>query len=514
MPSGAQDDRIQHIFVLMMENRSFDHMLGYADLAGKTPAGQPTRLNNILNIPATFDIANTYNGTRYPTTKQAPQYITDSKDGPGHEFEDVAVQLSGVASYKKSFSQPPLKPYPALAPIGQTGFITSYEQNGSINPPGIMDCFDTPAKLPVLLALAQNFAVCDAWHCSLPGPTWPNRLFIHAATSGGLYRSPSTPQLLNRMFLDGFDFDNGTIYDKLDKAGKNWMVFHGDDNPQVFSLKGMDLDTQKKHCFPFSQFAAKLNDPAFDAAYVFIEPNYGNVMYHSICGNSQHAVDDVARGEQLIKEVYETLVGVTRVWNNSLLLLTWDEHGGFFDHVTPPAAMPPGDTPKYADDPKNGFDFTRLGLRVPAVVISPYVQAGTIDHTTYDHTSLLKTMENLYGLTPLTKRDANAASFEGLLTLSKARGDMPKQLPDPAPSTFDKCPGDFGMSPAELATDPEYTAPVSSAMRGILQTTMMRDLQTAPSDIWDQIQTTVAAIQTQGQAKQYLQAARQRMMDS
>jgi phospholipase C len=153
-----------------------------------------------------------------------------------------------------------------------------------------------------------------------------------------------------------------------------------------------------------------------------------------------HPLDDVRKGEQLVKQVYETIRGVPAVWANSVLLITFDEHGGFYDHVSPQPATPPGDDPINAAPGQQPFDFDQLGIRVPAIVVSPLIEKGVIDHTVYDHTSALATLERLFNMSPLTQRDAAAKDFSHLFTLTTPRSDTPAMLTDPA------------IAPAEAAT--------------------------------------------------------------
>lgn len=148
-------------------------------------------------------------------------------------------------------------------------------------------------------------------------------------------------------------------------------------------------------------FADDLAEAEFDATYVFIEPDYGNILPSTsedfTCGNSQHPLDDITRGEKLIKDTYEAIRNSPH-WNRSLLIITYDEHGGFYDHVPPVGATPPGDDWTDPRQNKQGFDFSLLGVRVPTVIVSPLIPRGTSDHTQYDHTSVLKTLDSLFDL--------------------------------------------------------------------------------------------------------------------
>jgi len=304
-----------------------------------------------------------------------------------------------------------------------------------------MACFAARAA-PVLQELAQTFVVCNRWFSSLPGPTWPNRFFVHAGSSGGLTNSPSAFTSLKAVTIASatFDFQNGSIYDLLDAAHLPWRVYHGDHFPQVLAVK--------RHVLPFVRgstnfawirpgdrndpFAAELNSGNYDAAYAFIEPDY-NILSSMYSGNSQHPRGRVSSGEALIKYVYETIRN-SPVWENSMLVVTYDEHGGFFDHVVPEPCIVPGDKPLNYTRAKNpySFDFRRYGVRVPTVLISPWVDA-VANSTVFDHASVLRTLADLFPhiRAPLTNLDGNASSLVPLLTRAAPRvsdADAPKHL--------------------------------------------------------------------------------------
>src|SRR5260221_498791 len=191
-----------------------------------------------------------------------------------------------------------------------------------------------------------------------------------------------------------------------------------------------------------SGFATRYSrvDPAFAPSYVFIEPNYGHATAAFTCGNSQHPKDDVTRGEKLLKTIYETIRNSPH-WATSVLVITYDEHGGFYDHVRPPQTVAPGDSITDPENNHHNFDFKQLGVRVPAVIVSPLIPRGVIDHTCYDHTSMLATTERIFGLLSLTQRDKHAHTFNHLFSITIPRTDTPSILPDPAYSCL-SCPGD------------------------------------------------------------------------
>ena len=197
------------------------------------------------------------------------------------------------------------------------------------------------------------------------------------------------------------------------------------------------------------------------------------------CGNSQHPLDDVTRGEKLLKDVYE-MIRRSPHWSTSLLVVLYDEHGGFFDHVAPPPAPPPGDRAQPGNN-HHKFAFDQLGVRVPALVVSPHTPRGLIDHTVYDHSSLLATLERLWRLEPLTNRDAQAASFGHLFGLPQPRDDTPAALPEPTPSGLPDCEDSLQHRIAgELEELPsQLSGPVESTLVGFIQVAIARDLYLA-----------------------------------
>jgi phospholipase C len=476
--------QIQHVFVLMLENRAFDHMLGFSAITGQDAvSGQPTAINGLAG-----NETNSFNGQTGTVSKPAARSMVVD---PSHEFADVLSQLCGPNAKYTSGS-----PYP---PITNSGYMANYatacaaaKQQRDLSE--ILQCYD-PSQLPVLNALAKEFAVCDNWHASMPGPTWPNRMFVHAASSGGLDHSPTNAEIVLWETADGFAFKNGTIFDRIAAKNLTRRLYAGDDFPMVAALKGLHLNDIRH----YSDFAQDLQQP-FDYNYVFIEPSYA--LTNDYKGStSQHPLDDVALGEGLIKNTYEAIRN-SPLWESSLLIITWDEHGGFFDHATPPTAIPPGDTVPGANHNQSGFTFGQYGPRVPAVIISPWIAKNTIDHRLYDHSSVPATLEHLFELQPLTERDRNANSVLPLLSLDSARTDAPTELPLPAN-------GDATISSA--ATQPQTplvtSRPLDSMNEGNLpiavHAAMRQSLEMNPQQK-DQIMARVAGLKTRADAAQYL----------
>ncbi|MGW7446739.1 alkaline phosphatase family protein [Kitasatospora sp. NPDC054795] len=381
----------------------------------------------------------------------------------------------------------------------------------------VMACF-TPAQVPVISTLAREFAVCDNWFCALPGPSWPNRFFLRAATSGGLDRSPDPVELAASQ-VDGYQFENGTIYDALDSEEYDWQVYHGDALPKIGALAGMDLPTMLERFHGLDELAGDLQQQDFAASYVFIDPSYGHVLTDGgdfQCGNSQHPIDDVTRGEALIKYVYES-IRQSPHWESSLLVITYDEHGGFCDHVVPQVAVPPGDVTDPANN-SHGFLFDQLGVRVPAVIVSPWVpvvrpsgvegqNCNLIDHTAYDHGSLLASVERLYHVPIITLRDARANDFNHLLSAAEPRGDAPLTLPAPADSGF-TCGDEV---PVELQAAADRS--ISFTLQGFVQVAALHDARLHPAE-HERIVEQVRSIHTVRDARTYAPPRRSTLSSS
>jgi phospholipase C len=270
----------------------------------------------------------------------------------------------------------------------------------------------------------------------------------------------------------------------------------------ISALKGIQLDDVRH----YSLFASDLAQDNYPYTYIFIEPSY-DVLNDYRNGASQHPLADVTRGEALIKSTYEAIRN-SPLWANSLLIVTWDEHGGFFDHVMPPPARSPGDTDPGAQYNTFGFTFERYGPRVPALVISPRIPKNLIDHRLYDHASIPATLESLFGLSPLTLRDAAANRLDVLCTLGTAREDTPQILPSPAtPGTLATIP-QGGSSSVDAAS---VSRPADEVDRGNLPSLVHAALR---QDLALQRQATVnrvAAMQNREQARAYIAEVQQKV---
>jgi len=375
--------------------------------------------------------------------------------------------------------------------------VASYVASGGSAAPGeALKCF-APEQLPVLTALAEEFAICDNWHASMPGPTWPNRMFVHAGSSCGLDHSLTSQEILEWETIGGFQFKAGTIFDALKKKRVSHRLYAGDDFPMVAALKGISLFD----IHHYSEFAGDLSQRAFPYGYVFIEPSY-HVLDEYRNSTSQHPLTDVTLGEALIKETYEAIRN-SALWDTSVLIITWDEHGGFYDHMTPPAAVAPGDSQPLGNHNQFGFTFEQYGPRVPAVVISPLIPKNTIDHRLYDHASISALIKAVFGAGPLTARDRRANSPDQLFSLQSARQDVPTTLPAAAGPT-----ARLAMSMAipdlntAVASRPDETVN-QGTLPVILNSALRQDLEMSP-ERRAQILKRVESIKTREQARQYL----------
>lgn len=405
--SSNQLSAVNHIVMLMLENRSFDHMLGflYSDLGNVSPAGQPFEgLTGKESNPATNGAAvSVYKIS--PTTSNA--YFMPGAD-PGEGYSATNSQLFG----KTTAPTPPVASNKGFVndfayTLGWEAKETGWSILPGTAPSDIMGVFP-PAMLPVLSGLARGYAVCDHWFSSVPTETLPNRAFTCAATSQG-HMDDTTKS-----------YTAPSIFGLLSKHNLNWAIYGYDTDPLTRQTFTDTTNAAESHFGLFTDFQAAAAAGTLPP-YAFLEPSWSST------GNSQHPNYNVALGEQLILDVYNALRG-SPAWNQTLLIITYDEHGGCYDHVPPPSGAVPPDSMAG----EYGFDFKRFGVRVPTVLVSPLIAAGTVfrvpaNAAPLDHTSILKTVEKRWNLPALTARDAAASDVGAVLTLSKPRTDNPLQ---------------------------------------------------------------------------------------
>lgn len=387
----------------MLENRSFDQMLGflYTDSGNKSPAGHDYdgltgNESNPDDAGREVKVFKIDNNNEHP-------YLMPGAD-PGEGFHNTNYQLFSTDA-----------PAPETVPANK-GFVINFKASiasdlskhfsdslPGTEPADIMGMY-APEMLSVMSGLAKGYAVCDRWFSSAPTQTIPNRAFANAGTSQG--------HLDNHVKV----FTCPSIFGRLSAKNIDWAIYGYNRDP----LTRLDFpDTQAADESHFGHFRDFENRAAAGTlpAYTFLEPSFG------AGGNSQHPNYDVAAGEKLIHDVYYALRDGPG-WKDTLLLITYDEHGGNFDHVSPPwGAVPPDDSVG-----EWSFDFTRFGVRIPALLISPRIAPGTVFRAKsgiIDHTSVLKTIELRWGLSPLTERDKAAPSLGDVLTLANPRDDDP-----------------------------------------------------------------------------------------
>lgn len=397
---------IDHFVVLMLENRSFDHVFGLRrGVEGLLDSHGHPHLHNV-------DL-----GGRQVTAQGGAPFAIPTKHGRGpfHNVVDVNEQLFANQAAQGS--------------AAMSGFVASYREALQSDTHGVfsnadvdvvMQAFDA-ASLPAINALADHFVLCDHWFCEVPGPTHPNRLYMHAGTSEGfahnVFKRP---------------FDSPTIYDLLDHHQRSWVVYDFDLN-EVKNFTRLAASAQNFRRFKPS-FAQDVQTGKLPN-YSFIMPRY--LSTHAAPQTDQHPPADVRWGEHLIADVYDTLRSRAEVWNRCALIVTYDEHGGFYDHVPPPSALNPDgiDSPRPDDitgstPPK--FAFDRLGVRVPALIVSPWVAKGQVCKGVLQHTSILKTVRETFGIgQALSLREQAAASFASVFSLPSPRTDTPAKLPRP-----------------------------------------------------------------------------------
>ena len=446
-----------HLVVIMFENRSFDSLLGYLYPPDQLPAGE------------TFDgVANHPYSNPGPSGPVSAHVYTGPTDAimssptpdPGEEYPHVNTQLFGTVDPASNAHlnyidmTAPFNAPSAGATATMQGFVTDYINN-FVATEGrqpteeeyavAMGCF-SPEMLPVTSTLAREFAVYDAWFCAVPSQTFCNRAFFHASTSSGFVTNRGTAGYLKWMEANPAP----TIFNRLEEKGISWAVYF--DDSQVISLTGLingaALEPYWKTNFrPMSQFYKDVAAGTLPA-YAFVEPRLifdHNDMHPPVASFSFEGAggkevevggnSDVRAGERLLSDVYMAIRASASATGsnamNTMLLVTFDEHGGIHDHVPPPAATPP----EGLKDTEMGFTFDRLGVRVPAIAISAFTKAGTIVHDEMHHAAVIATLSEKFGLEPLTARDKDAGTLTNAINLTEGRQpwDWPETTPQYVP---------------------------------------------------------------------------------
>jgi len=401
-------DRLKHIVVLMMENRSFDHMLG--GLTAKNPKidGIKPGLSNPDTSPAAKPVS--------------PQPLADFQGqldpDPDHHFPAVDLQIFGGDTSPTRVAN-------------MQGFVKSYfNQRRDLKHSQKIMYYFPPEKLPVLTTLATEFAVFNRWFASIPGPTICNRAFAHYGTSFG--RVDMNLLYVNEPFK--------SIYNRLISAHPKHTakLYYYDTTSSTMEITNL-LQYQPELFGTYPQFLEDCRKGALPE-YSFVEPNYND---HDTDGgeeiaNDQHPDHDVQAGELYIASVYNA-IKKSPLWPNTALLIVYDEHGGIYDHVVPPACT----TDKFtasANATGTGmpFAFDRLGVRVPAILVSPWISRGTVVDRVFDHASIPATITKFFlgDYSPRSPRETSADIFiepqagpvdpaRNLLSLDTMRTDCP-----------------------------------------------------------------------------------------
>jgi phospholipase C len=406
MPSGL--DNLKHIVVLMMENRSFDHMLGSLKAVDSRIDGITDQMSN-------------------PDTTGAlvkPQALAEFQGqlnpDPDHHFPAVDLQIFGGDTSANRVAN-------------MQGFVKSYfNQRRDVGHSQKIMYYFKKDDLPVLTTLALEFAVFNRWFASIPGPTICNRAFAHYGTSFG------------RVDMNPFDViaPFKSIYTRLISATPKHTakVYYYDTTSSTMEVVNL-LQNQPELFGTYKQFLSDC-DKGLLPDYSFVEPNYNDHETDSgeEVANDQHPDHDVQAGELLIAEVYMRIKRNPKLWASTALLVLYDEHGGTYDHVVPPACPQDKFTaPVNSTGTGMEFKFDRLGVRVPAILISPWIPKGTVVDRVFDHASIPATVTKFFleNYSPVSPRETSAEVFiepdvepvdskRNLLSLSTMRTDCPE----------------------------------------------------------------------------------------
>lgn len=378
-------DPIKHVVLLMLENHSFDQMLGcmkgiYSDLEGVDPK-QPGK--NMDGAVACF---------------QTPTDARHMDLDPKHEYENVMEQIKN----------------------NNSGFVSNFAakmpKSTAAQRKQIMQYYELD-HLPALHALAREFTICDHWFSSMPGPTWPNRIFALSGTCNGRVDMPDGLEHLDLSALGAYD--QNTIFDRLNEARKSWKVYFHDVPLSLTLTHQRKLNNVFRYHHISEFFRDLTGSPQTFPEFSFIEPCYQ--MYNQ---NDDHPPHDIMRAQKLIADVYNAIRS-SPIWDSTLFVLLYDEHGGFYDHLVPPTSVTPPDGKTDASN----FRFDQYGIRVPALLISPWVQKGVLA-TQFDHTSLLKYLTTKWNLGALGDRTRSANSFEAAFVSEKRVDTLSKIVLD------------------------------------------------------------------------------------
>ena len=393
---------LKHIVVLMMENRPFDHLLGGLSLVVENGVKKYPKINGLTGNESNPDTQGAIVKVQ-PNAKFQSQLDPD----PDHHYQGVDLQLFGGTP-----------PGPGRV-ANMQGFVKDYfTQTNDVNRSHNIMYYFTPDKLPVITTLATEFAVFNGWFSSIPGPTICNRAFAHYGTSFG--------QVGMDLFytLDPIP----SIYSRMVQAGRTSKLYYYDQPSSTMEVVNI-LKEQPEIFATYGQFIADCQSGNLPD-YSFIEPCYSDHPGPdggAILASDQHPDHNVQEGERFIASVYNAIRTNPTLWASTVLLIVYDEHGGIYDHVPPPPCTPDG----YSADPSNTgtgetFRFDRLGVRVPGVLVSPYIPKGTVIPGTedpanariFEHACIPATVTSFFlgNYANRTVREKNANTFLDLLS--------------------------------------------------------------------------------------------------
>ncbi len=446
--------RIAHVVVVMLENRGFDSVLGHLYTRASPPRniippGPPFQGLDGAEVPS--QTAN--RAGRTISGKPTPSVIGANSPGkdPGEPYAHVNMQLFRSRA----------APAPGQVPT-MDGFLQDYSDvlGGDASDAQCLQILRmfTPADMPVLDALAATYAVSDQWFCSVPTQTNANRAFSICGTSLGEVDNGYYPAGVRGWVFEADEFKAPTIWNVLDRAGVSWGVYYNEPYPPIPPYEApytwiafpevQKIPSAWQHFHKLGQFFADAEAGKLPA-FSYIEPKWGGeTSLGYVDGNDYHPPGDITHSELMLKQIYQALRGNAAAWQQTLLVVLFDEHGGTYDHVPPPwGAMPPwGDdpNPRLPKPRQYGFNFDRFGARVPCLLASPWIAPGTVVRSNtgipFDHTSLLASILQWQGIdrrTCLGARVAAAPTFWHALTLSSPTTDDDAfpTIHGPAPGT-------------------------------------------------------------------------------
>jgi phospholipase C len=411
VPVG-KDLPIETILVLMQENRSFDQYFGHYPAYAQ---------RSDVEVP--------------PETASNPRKTGADPGGapvPWHRAEHLCIKDTSH-SWEGSHEE--------YDDGKNDGFVEANEEGpaGSLGDGARAMGWHDERELPFYYALAKSFGLGDHYFSSLLGPTWPNRMYLFAATSFG-----RTTNIFP--FIDDHPFpaSDAVVLDELDKRHVDWKLYTGGGPPGVTTIVGVTLSQRWGRNVVFS-----MDDFYADAAagklppVAFLDANFIDTANPE--GQTEHPPSDPQAGQKFTSDIVRALFASPQ-WPKLAFFVTYDEHGGLYDHVPPPPACVPDDKPPVDDEdaPIPGAAFDRYGFRVPFLVVSPFAKKGYVGHGTYDHTSVLRLIQAKHRLPALTARDANADVPLEFFDWS-APNLVPPSLPDPPidPGELDYCNANF-----------------------------------------------------------------------